>query len=454
MIPPMIARAFLLAIALSTLCPAVSVRGQDAALAELETQLAARHEELTVAESALEAAYLRMEREFNALAADPNTTATRIAAPLAAQFSALRDRVLAGGSGKAALKPAQIQALRDGMVAAMAEADFDPGYRAAFVEWLVDPIVPLLVEQRAGDLEPLITTLVRERFSVSVDFAEVWNRSLYAAVPEARAFATAHRAYVEMGIRVERARSPDRFSENGERLPPGMIEVKGGAYEIGPHSGWPKAGLERRGRRISVKTFYLDRTEVTNAQYAAFWKALPDERKLAHLPRFWVKQDDGSYTYPEGKAEHPVVGVSFNDARAYATWAGKRVPTEDEWEIAARGPKGLLYPWGNEYDVGRANDRSAGLNDTAPVGSYAAGNSPFACADLAGNVDEWTASNADGDPITEELTSNLVQVVVRGGNFLSNSEVLAATYRWLAPGLSTRRAQLGFRCAQTPAKPK
>lgn len=454
MIRPMIARTFVLGVVLFALGAHPCALAQDPALVELEKQLAARHAELAAAESALEAVYLRMERTFLELASDPEATATRIEAPLAAQFAALRERTMAGGNGKAALKPAQVQALRDALTAALAETDLDAGYRAAFVEWLAEPIVPVLVENRAADLRPLIAALVRERFSVSVEFAEVWNRSLYQAVPEARAFATVHRAYVEMGTRVERARSPDRFSESGERLPPGMIEVKGGSYEIGPHSGWPKAGLEKRGRRISVKTFYLDRTEVTNAQYAAFWNELQDDRKLAHLPRYWVKQEDGGYTFPEGKAEHPVVGVSFNDARAFAAWAGKRLPTEDEWEIAARGPKGLLYPWGNEYDVGRANDRSAGLNDTAPVGSYAAGNSPFSCADLAGNVDEWTASNADGDPITEELTSNLVQVVVRGGNFLSNSEVLAATYRWLAPGLSTRRAQLGFRCAQSPTKAK
>lgn len=454
MIRRMIARAFRLGVVLSVLGAAAHAHAQDAALAELEKQLATKHEELTVAESALEAVYLRMERTFLALATDPEATAARVEAPIAAQFTTLRERVLAGGTGKGALKPTQIQALRDGLVAALAETDFDAGYRAAFVDWLAEPIVPLLVDQRPTELRPLIAALIRERFSVSVEFAEVWNRSLHVAVPEARAFAAVHRAYVELGARVERARSPDRFSENGERLPPGMIEVKGGAYEIGPHSGWPKAGLEKRGRRISLKTFYLDRTEVTNAQYAVFWKELQDDRKLAHLPRFWIKQDDGGYTYPEGKAEHPVVGVSFNDARAFAAWAGKRLPTEDEWEVATRGPKGLIYPWGNEYDVGRANDRSAGLNDTAPVGSYAAGNSPFACADLAGNVDEWTASDADGDAITDELTSNLVQVVVRGGNYLSNSEVLAATYRWLAPGLSTRRAQLGFRCAQSPTKAK
>ncbi|MBL8769537.1 MAG: SUMF1/EgtB/PvdO family nonheme iron enzyme [Planctomycetes bacterium] len=450
----MFARASIVVGVLFAVLPSSHARGQDAALAELEKQLAVRHAELAVAEATLEEVYLRMERSFLALATDPEATATRIAEPIVEQFAALRDRVLAGGNGKAALKPAQVQALRDGLAAALGETDFEPGYRAAFAEWLVDPILPLLVEQRPNDVQPLVATLVRERFSVSVDFAEVWNRSLFGAVPEARAFANVHRAYVDMGARVERARSPDRFSESGERLPPGMIEVKGGAYEIGPHSGWPKAGLEKRSRRLSVKTFYLDRTEVTNAQYDAFWKALPDERKLAHLPRFWVKQEDGSYTFPEGKGDHPVVGVNFNDARAYAAWAGKRLPTEDEWEVAARGPKGLLYPWGNDYDVGRANDRSAGLNDTAPIGSYPAGNSPFGCADMAGNVDEWTASNADGDTIQDDVASNLVQVVVRGGNYLSNSEVLAPTYRLLAPGLSTRRTQLGFRCAQSPAKAK
>lgn len=125
---------------------------------------------------------------------------------------------------------------------------------------------------------------------------------------------------------------------------------------------------------VEVDTFWIDPTPVTNAQFSEF--------RPTHVDR-----------YPDEEHDHPVVSVSWYDAQAYATWVGKELVGEREWEKAARGKIGFLYPWGNDYDPDSLNGQDSGLRSTTPVWAYPQGASPYGCLDMAGNVWEWTCSS-------------------------------------------------------------
>lgn len=145
---------------------------------------------------------------------------------------------------------------------------------------------------------------------------------------------------------------------------------------------------------LTLAAFYMARTPVTNALYGAFVAATGHR-----APIVWRGEQP-----PAALLDHPVVDASWEDAVAFCAWLTQanrdaggaavtfRLPTEAEWEQAARGVDGRTFPWGNEWDDRKANTRESGLASTTPVGSYADGASPYGCLDMAGNVWEWTAS--------------------------------------------------------------
>ncbi|MFH0944808.1 MAG: SUMF1/EgtB/PvdO family nonheme iron enzyme [Planctomycetota bacterium] len=408
--------------------------------------------DLSAAERNLEQTYLRMETLFAQMGTEIEATSRTVAEAIRNEAPAFQERMLHGRQGKPPTKAAQLIIAQEGIGSALAATEIDPAFNGPLVQNLAEPLLPTLLDVNFENLEERVLQSLREVFLSEEPFAAVWNERLFQHVPAAQEYARAHRNYIEVGQRFERTLSPERFDAEGQRLPPGMVEVRGGSYQVGPHSGWERKGIGKRGKRVTLRSFFIDRTEVTNGDYQVFWKSLSLEDQLARVPRFWEKQPDGGYLIPEGRENHPVVGISFNDALAYAHWSGKRLPTEFEWEAAARGPLGLQYPWGDEYEAGRANDRDAALGDTAPVGSFPDGMSGCGCLDLAGNVEEWTSSTAEGDDINEPLESSLIQVVIRGGHFNTNADGVAGTFRWISPGVSTRKSHLGFRCALTAEK--
>ena len=154
------------------------------------------------------------------------------------------------------------------------------------------------------------------------------------------------------------------------------------AEQHGYHVTWLSGEVPQR--RIELPAFFIDKYPVTNRRYAAFCKATGHK-----TPGNWPNGQP-----PAAPLDHPVTFVNRGDAKAFAHWAGKRLPTEAEWEKAARGPDGQTFPWGNEFDPNACQwnaDRSALGPGTAPVSSHPAGASPYGVADMIGNAAEWCA---------------------------------------------------------------
>ena len=261
----------------------------------------------------------------------------------------------------------------------------------------------------------------------------------------------------------------------GETTPPeGMALIPAGTFQMGRED--PDAyAYEQPVHTVHLDAFFMDTHEVTNAQYKRFVDANPQWGKDNIEARFrqgnylwyWTGTD-----YPAGKADHPVVWVTWYAAMAYAEWAGKRLPTEAEWEYAARG--GLArqkYPWGDTITPADANYDESGIGDTTPVGAYPPNG--YGLYDTAGNVYEWcldawdadfyAASHDSRNPIAggmtlQELRENFTTIpndsrrVLRGGSGNSSASGLRVAFRVGGTPTNTY-VPLGFRCAQdiTPA---
>ena len=201
-------------------------------------------------------------------------------------------------------------------------------------------------------------------------------------------------------------------------------------------------------REIFVDAFYLDRYEVTVGRYAVFMKATgnlkpPDEWETVDL---------------KNAVDLPVIGVNWQDASSYCRWAGRRLPTEAEWEKAARGNDERKYPWGNDPPTperaryGKQYENPVYRDGVTRVGSYPKDMSPFGIFDLAGNVSEWVTdwfseSFPEGDVRNPKGPESGTSKVLRGGSWYEPAERLGVTKRWHADP-STRNDGIGFRCAR------
>jgi formylglycine-generating enzyme required for sulfatase activity len=204
---------------------------------------------------------------------------------------------------------------------------------------------------------------------------------------------------------------------------------------------------------VYLNAFYIGRYEVTNAQYERFVRATGYQ-----TPRGW---SGGSI--PGGLEDHPVVNVSWHDALAYCRWLSEetgqivRLPTEAEWEKAARGTDGRVYPWGDEFDAAKCNSLENDIQTTTPVGQYSPqGDSPYGVADVAGNVWEWTSSVHKGypyDPVDgrEDLGAGGSRVL-RGGAFYGNHGAGRCAARNRDPA-DLRDDAVGFRVAVPAGSP-
>lgn len=218
-----------------------------------------------------------------------------------------------------------------------------------------------------------------------------------------------------------------------------LVYVPAGKFTIGNDSGWKE---EQPLHTVDLDAFWIDQTEVTNGMYV---KCVQDGN--CSQPSNTAHFDDPDY------AGHPVVYVSWYDANQYCAWAGRRLPTEAEWEKSARGTDGRVFPWGDTIDCSLANywgKENGCVDDTQLVGSYPRGASPYDALDMTGNVLEWVSSlfapypydAADG---REDLNASGPRVL-RGGSWNVTAEFSRGSRRdWYNPVV--KRNYVGFRCA-------
>jgi formylglycine-generating enzyme required for sulfatase activity len=243
-------------------------------------------------------------------------------------------------------------------------------------------------------------------------------------------------------------------------MPPGMVKIPPGDFEfmvsgveieggndvgVDVQMPWENSPRRQHSHLMQMKSFYIDRYPVTNADYRKFLDATHYQPIDDH--NFLLDWKNG--TYPDGRGAKPVTWVSLEDARAYASWAGKRLPHEWEWQYAAQGSDNRVYPWGNTWDAAAVPTADTGrtLGPAADVASHPKGASPFGVMDLIGNVWQWT------DEYQDEHTRS---GILRGGSHYS-----PAGSRWyfpqnqrldehgkyllMAPSID-RAATIGFRC--------
>lgn len=228
-----------------------------------------------------------------------------------------------------------------------------------------------------------------------------------------------------------------------------------GRVAVGPWQGWTGELSDRDNKRQKrpCKAVYMDRYEVTCAQYLEFLAGVPAKEVPGLLPADWTLGIDGKARLPEGRERHPVTGVTFEQARAYAASLGKRLPTEDEWERAAAGDgEPRKYPWGDSPD-GRSWPHGGGDATVEPVDAFPDDTSPEGVVGLAGNVAELVAAFPDRKPIGRGKLASNAQVVIRGGSFRSRASECTSTFRWVVDA-SEPSPHVGFRCVMDEAEYK
>ena len=216
-------------------------------------------------------------------------------------------------------------------------------------------------------------------------------------------------------------------------LPAEMVAIPGGKFLMGRNDG---SIYESPAHEVTVHPFLIDRYEVTNEMYAQFVR-----QTRRNPPKGWRGD-----SYPIGDAQLPVANVTWHDANEYCQWADKRLPTEEEWEFAARGRDNRLYPYGNEWKPRYSNAAETGLKKPQAVGSYPDGVSASGIFDMAGNVAEWTASKFRPYPNSNALEDE-GNYVLRGGGFKALAKEQTATDRFFNRPTAVSD-QYGFRCAK------
>ncbi len=238
------------------------------------------------------------------------------------------------------------------------------------------------------------------------------------------------------------AETPTDTPEPAPMVDSAMVLVPAGPFTMGSDDGDPE---DAPAQTIDLPAFEIDKFEVTNDDFALF----VDATGYQTFAEVQGASQNWRY-YAEGKGNHPVVKVTWNDAVAFCEWAGKRLPTEQEWEKAARGDDGRSYPWGNDFDATLANVKDTGIRGTTAVGSFPGGASPYGVEDIAGNVWEWTATWFKAYPNSTTYNSYFGERfrVTRGGAWFEEAPQVTVFNRNAADPEITANDDVGFRCVR------
>jgi len=218
-----------------------------------------------------------------------------------------------------------------------------------------------------------------------------------------------------------------------------MVLVPEGNFTMGSNSSFPDESPEHQ---VYLKDFYIDKYEVTNFQYAIFCQ------QTGHpVPQNW-----SGGICPQSKYYEPVIWISYQDALDYANWIGKQLPSEEQWEKAARGIDSRNFPWGNDWIESACRTMEEEYDIPQLIGWYGnRGQSPYGVIDIAGNVWEWTSTwynRYPGSSAESGYFGSIVKVI-RGGSYKNTKELASVSYRGIHyPNIPT--SHIGFRCVYVP----
>jgi len=226
-----------------------------------------------------------------------------------------------------------------------------------------------------------------------------------------------------------------------------VVRVARGAYQQRPYEGM---GISADPEPVEVESFFVDKFEVTNARFVRFLNSREDAARLIDGNVPGIERHENAWRATPGRERHPVTAATGGGAVEFAKWAGAALPTRVQWEKAAGGPEGRVYPWGDELpDLTRANFGSPAPRGAEAVGSHPAGASPYGCHDMAGNVYERVAMpgrrTRDGEPMP---------VMIKGGSWVSPHPLNLRVLDLCVQPMGVAERSVGLRCVMADPEPE
>jgi len=395
--------------------------------------LAARVEDLR---KRMQGLYLEVERDHARVREE-----TFPQAVAAADFAGALTALVAAARAEAETEPGVLVTRTiDPLVAAGAAL---PLSRTSLERVLAGVVTAARLREDVSDADALFLETARVLFAPG-SAADVWDAHFQdiAVVLEFRAAGAALAAALAAAKEPQGPRPGDPGTEAD------MVFLDRGRGQVGPWRGWVQTFSEKQNRRqmATLKPLYVDRYEVSCAQYAAFLGELKSGKRAELLPEGWKLAEDGAVTVPDGQARHPVTGVTYAQALAYARHWGKRLPTENEWELAAAGlqKEGRVFPWGAEMGEAKVAGRGA-VSAPVDVDAFPDDATPEGIVGMAGNVAEYVATLPDRAAAPRARPPKGDEIVIRGGSFKARPGECSTNWRWVADPAAPH-AHIGFRC--------